>query len=655
MRIALVSRELFPFGGGGIGQFASAAARLLSGVAEVTVLTSEHHEPEHRRLREQGDPRLPPPEVRVAFVREPTDGADGFFSVPHGYSANAYRRLRELYADGPPDVIEFPDYLGEAFVTLQAAEALDPFLHDTLVCVRAHTSAEMCSVLDGYLATDFHSQATWAMERFALATADRLIWQGGDILGAYRRFYDAGLAPDVRIRYPFRGAVASAGADRGIELRAPLRLLYCGRLERRKGVASLVRAATSVTRDDWRLTLVGGDTATGPLGTSMREMAALSASGDPRIELRDGVARERVADLVVEHDVVVLPSLWECWPYAALEALHLNRPILATPTGGFTEMIAPGASGWLTRGTDVQSLAEGMRAMLDDGAGAQEMIRADRPSATARALCDDSEIVAGYQALAGAPRPRRRRRPVARRPPLVSAIVPYYRAHEFVEETIRSLVAQTYPRIEIVVVNDGSFEDSDWVLGELSARYPLTVVSQPNGGLGAARNFGVSQCHGRYVCPLDADNTVDPSFVERCVAVLESDADVAYVSAWSRYIDAHGRPLGPEVGWQPLGNHHEVNAIHNVAGDAAAVLRRRIFDLGTWYSEELASYEDWELYRRLQAMGRRGVIIPERLIGYRVREDSMTAEVAIAHRAQIDGEIAASLRENEVRWTSLSG
>jgi glycosyltransferase involved in cell wall biosynthesis len=657
MRIALVSRELFPLGGGGIGQFVNAAARLLAGVAEVAIVTNAAYEPEYRRLREQADPRLPPPEVRIAFVSDPTaDEVGSFFSFTHRYSARVHERLVELYPDGGPDIIEFPDYLGEGFVTVQAARTLDPFLERTLVCVRAHTSAEMCSVLDGHLPADFQSRITFAMERSTLEDADRLIWQGGDILATYRRFYGSALAPDVRIRYPFRGATANPGADRGLELEAPVRLIYCGRFERRKGVHNLVRAATVLKRKDWELTLVGGDTATGPLGTSMRELVELTSFGDSRIDLVAGLARERVADLVCEHDVVVLPSLWECWPYAALEALHLNRPVLATPTGGFTEMIRPGVSGWLTAGTSAECLADGLRTMLDGRAEAERMIREERPLAAARELSDDREILDGYEELASAPRPRQRRpRGQGLRPPLVSAIVPYYRAQEFVEQTVRSLIAQTYPRIEIILVNDGSFEDPDWIVAELAARYPLIVVSQPNSGLGAARNFGVRQSRGRYVLPLDADNTVEPTFVERCVDVLESDRDVAYVTAWSRYIDGRGEPLDPPDGYQPFGNRHPVNALNNVAGDAAALVRRRVFDLGLSYSEELASYEDWAFYRELQRRGHFGVVIPERLIGYRVREDSMTSEVALANRQRIDAEIAAFLRENEVRWTSVSG
>ena len=161
---------------------------------------------------------------------------------------------------------------------------------------------------------------------------------------------------------------------------------------------------------------------------------------------------------------------------------------------------------------------------------------------------------------------------------------------------------------------------------------------------------------GRYFLPLDADNVAHPEFVARAVEVLEERRDLAYVTSWSRYIDKRGEPRGgPNLGYEPLGNHAALNSEQNVAGDAAAVIRRRIFDAGFRYSEELTSFEDWHLYRELQCAGRFGAVIPERLLYYRVRENSMQALIAQRHRARLMGEIEALIRENGTRWTSSSG
>jgi glycosyltransferase involved in cell wall biosynthesis len=591
-------------------------------------------------------------------VTEPWEEETGsYFSVMHRYSARVYDRLRELYPDRPPDLVEFADFLGEGCVTVQAAASLDPFLRGTLVCVRTHTTGEICETLNGATPRDFPTRATFVLERLTLREADRLLWQGGDGLESYRRFYGADrLAASRMIRYPFRGPGVEPAEDREFEPGAPLRLLYFGRLERRKGVGQLVRAATGLDRDDFRLTLVGADTATAPLGVSMRDQLLLSAGDDERIEIRDPVPRDRIPELVRAHDAVLIPSLWECWPYAALEAMHLNRPVLGSPVGGLVEMVVPGQSGWLAPGTDAESIAAGLESVLDGRSQLEAMVREGGPVRTASSLTEEAGIVDAYRALVAEGSPRIRRGRAARSQPLVSAVIPYHATEQFVRETVDSLLHQTYPRLEVILVNDGSFSQPDWVVAELAARFPIIVLTQHNSGLGAARNFGIRQSRGRYVFPLDADNAAEPLFVERCVEVLEARPELAYVTAWSRYVDEHGEEPAGDKGFQPLGAGHspEANAEHNIAGDAAALIRRRIFDLGFSYSEELTSYEDWHLYRELELAGHLGAVIPERLIRYRVHPGQMTRQVALEHRLRIEAEIEAHIRENAVQWTSSS-
>ncbi len=106
------------------------------------------------------------------------------------------------------------------------------------------------------------------------------------------------------------------------------------------------------------------------------------------------------------------------------------------------------------------------------------------------------------------------------------------------------------------------------------------------------------------------------------------------------------------MGYEPLGNQSGLVGEENVAGDAAAVIRRRLFELGFAYSEELTSYEDWHFYRELAAAGCFGAVIPERLLRYRVREDSMQARIAQPNRQRLLGEIEARIKENAMQWTS---
>ncbi len=671
-RIALVSREVFPFGGGGIGFYVSSAARVLPAIAEVKVLTTSAHRDRYDELRAASDPRLPLQDVEIVFVPEVApEEVGGFYSVVHAYSARVLDALRATYGEHGPDLIEFSDYLGEGAVTAQARRGGDRFLAESKVAIRLHTSAEMCAVLDGSVGQDFASRSTCALERLALRDADCIVWQGGDTLAAYQRFYGRDeLAPARRIRYPYADAPGARHPEEPRDPAGPLRLLYLGRLERRKGVQNLVRAFTGIDTPQVRLTIVGGDTATAPLGTSMAAALELMAGGDRRIDFVPSLSLEDLRALLLESDIVVLPSLWEAWPYVGLEALQANRPILATPVGGFVEMVRPGASGWLTEAATAESLAAAIERLLYDREEVERLRLAGAAAGVFAELVEPEPILAAYRNLIEAPgrwpvraaatgRPSAGRgaagRVAAARAPAVSVVVPYHGLAAHVAETVASAFGQTHRPTEVIVVNDGSFAEEDWVLAELAAEYPLTVLSQTNAGLGAARNFGITQSRGRYVLPLDADNMLEPTFVERTLELLEAEPAVAFATSWSRYIDEGGAFLvEPNTGFQPIGNRSSMIETENVAGDAVALYRRWLFDAGFDYDRELTSYEDWDLYRRLARAGHFGVVIPERLFRYRVRENSMIRQLGFRHVVRLSEEMAGGLREREVRWESKS-
>ncbi|MGI8461088.1 MAG: glycosyltransferase [Solirubrobacterales bacterium] len=648
-RIGVVSRELYPFGGGGMGNYVNWTAQALAGVAEVEVFTTDRHEAEYRALRAAGDPRL---DERITFHFAPDfdyDDQGTFYGYFHRWSATVLDALRGAYGERGPDLIEFADYHGEGAVTLQARRSGDPMLRDTLVAVRLNSSSEMVLTLDGHLDDDPAVRSMFELERLSLREADRIIWPGGDVLETYRRFYGAeAIAPAVQIPHVVSRDGDSAPTDpRERAAGEPMRLLYMGRLERRKGVANLLRALGRLERDDWTLTVLGGDTGTGPLGVSVRAQLELLAADDQRIRFHERVARERVLELVDEHDVVVVPSLWECWPNVCLEAFQRGRPVLGTPTGGLAEMVVPGRSGLLTDGTGVEALAEGLTSVLD---GELDGLGPDGPREVFEELTEAGPIVDSYLELAngsGGATPQLSARP------LVSVVMTYYELDAYVEEAVDSILAQTHEPIEIVLVNDGSLRPEDSVLYELAERHPeVKLFTQANSGLSAARNFGISQASGDYVLPFDADDIAEPELVARFVAAAEADPKLAYVTSWSRFVEDDGSPWPGGDGYHPLGNASAMLAEQNVAGGCVALIPRRVLDQGFRFDPELASYEDWDFFRELAAAGLYGQVVPEPLYRYRIRRRSMARTVGVPEQHRHANEMHARERERSVRWTA---
>jgi glycogen(starch) synthase len=651
VRIALVSREVYPYVGGGIAPIVAAAARQLSEIAEVTLVTSASHREAHEKAVRAGDPMAVPDFVRMSWVDEPEGDVGGFYSYMHAYSARVDHALRAAYPDAGPDLIEFCDYLAEGFVTVQARHTSDPWLRETLVGVRLHTTSEICAVLDGHVPDDFGTRALFDAEAYVLRHADRVLWSGGDVLETYRRFYGAdALAPDARIPDAFleENAVTPTLEPARSDDWRPLHLLFLGRAERRKGVQNLIRAITRLDRDDIWLRFLGGDTQTGPLQTSLRASLEAMAADDPRINFVNHVPRQEVQHHIEYADLVVAPSLWECWPNVVREALMHNRPVLATPVGGMTEMVVPGRSGWLTRDTSVEALLERISELAAAPEQVRELIRAGEPRARFEQLTDRAAFVRRYEALiAEGPRLRPRRR---RRTPLVSVVIPYFRLDEHLQATLDSLAAQTYPEIETLIVNDGSLRPEDAFLYDLRG---VTVITQPNTGLSAARNTGVRQARGEFVLPLDADDVIEPTFIARCVDALERDPNLAYVTTWVEYMEPDGtRIVADSGGYMPYGNWSGLIERNNVGGTCSAVIRKRVFDLGFAYSPDLTSYEDWLFYADLARAGHHGAVIPERLFRYRVRPESMMRQDGSPRTGLIFNEIRAHLREKETQWVA---
>jgi glycogen synthase len=646
MRLCLISSEHDPHGGLGVGM--QQLARVLAREHEVTVVhafgdgvpPAGADDPPGLRHVAADPSRLPP----IAFACD-----------DHVRSAALLLAIEDTYGDAPPDYLEVPDYRGHGLVPLQARNSGHRSLRDCTVAVRLRGAAEAICMHDRTW-RDPVNRILFDFEREVLRLADLVLWPGGDVLDVYARFLGFGVPSAERVRLPL--AHPSSPPDPPPRDAAePLRILYAGRLQRVKGVLDLAEACLRLDRDDWRLAMIGGDTPTAPLAASMRETIETMCAGDPRVELLERISREDLQGVFGQHDLLVVPSKFEVWPNVAMEAMRAGLPVLASPVGGLTEIVEDGVTGWHMDGFDRGSIKRAIERLLDDREEVERVRASGEVFSHFARLTAAEPVLSEYGELLDRCRPRAAPQTSRETPePLVTGIVPYYGEHELVADAVSSLLAQTHRNLEVTIVNDGSFDPEDTILAELARDPRVRVLTQLNDGEQSARNLGIIDAEGDYVAMLDADNVFEPEFVERAVAMLEADPELAYVTCWLRFI---GEPAAIEAygteGFPPLGNGVRSDDAINSDGDTIAVLPRRLFtELGYRYDERSGMASDWALYRVLKDDGRFGAVIPERLARYRVRVDSLTSEVAAESHTLSWDETLSSRRARMVQWTPVA-
>jgi glycosyltransferase involved in cell wall biosynthesis len=217
---------------------------------------------------------------------------------------------------------------------------------------------------------------------------------------------------------------------------------------------------------------------------------------------------------------------------------------------------------------------------------------------------------------------------------LVSVIVPAYNAAAFIAETVGSALAQTYRDIEIIVVDDGSTDNTVEIVKSLASQdQRVRLLQQQNSGVAAARNYAIEQSRGTLIAPLDADDLWRPDKLAKQVAVMRSSGpEVGMVYAWSASIDESGRVL-PRIGnfARHEGNIFPFLVFHNFIGNGSAPLIRRdcLLDAGgydTTLSARGGECEDLMLYLHI-AESYKVVLVPAILVGYRVRQNSLSSNV----------------------------
>jgi len=237
-------------------------------------------------------------------------------------------------------------------------------------------------------------------------------------------------------------------------------------------------------------------------------------------------------------------------------------------------------------------------------------------------------------------------------PGKVNIVIPLYNQEQYIGECMRSAMAQTYGNFDITVINDGSTDRSALVAREVVDEWNTTVrpnvctivdgawdfwnrlkiVTQENKGLSESRNIGFRMGDGEFILPLDSDDWIDPTYLERTVPQM-ANPEVGIVSTDMQYEGLlHTRipPKGLTLAHEMVSNDLPV----------CSLIRRAAFEQTKGYENifveihgntKVLGYEDWEMWIQILKRGWKVAVVNEPLFHYRVKPVSMITQATKMH------------------------
>jgi len=411
-----------------------------------------------------------------------------------------------------------------------------------------------------------------------------------------------------------------------------------------KGHNHLLRWFVQLGRTDVTLAIIGKMTDGGCWNDCVRAGKSI-----PGVVFFEDLPREEVVAALKEADLFWFGSEIECFPLVILEAMAAGIPWLSMDVGNVAEL----AGGWVARSEDMVAKAhrllasEELRKNLGGQGQAEWKARftwdrivdryeqmylttsVDRGK-TRSVTRDPGSLGSNKEVAKVALRERR-----TTEPGLVSVVIPCYNQAQYLSDAVGSVLAQTHRNLEVIIVDDGSPDNTREVAQQLISRHPnqrIRLLSHKNQGLAASRNAGIREAVGEFILPLDSDDKLSPTMIQVCVDRMMRDSSVAIVAVDVQEFGDSNKTLS-------CGNPVlEQIAVENQI-NYCSLFRRALWEqVGGYRLNMRWGYEDWDFWISCLEKGARAEIVREPLFLYRKRGASMYSS-ALDHDAELRAQI----------------
>lgn len=540
--------------------------------------------------------------------------------------------------EGKPDIIESQDFNGIAYFLLQYKHCLFDWCKDVPVVITAHSPNFLYME---YNELPLYKQPNYwigEMERFSLQAANLLISPSEYLVTELKKRLMLTNSNLQILPNPYKFGVLPDNASAVDMLNNSL--TFYGKLSPQKGTFKILEKFQFLWDNgfDKKFTMVGGqDIVFHPLGETMGRIVRSRYKKYLRaglLKLKDKIAPHERAAFFSESLIFIIPSIVDNLPYVVLELMSLGKIVIVSKQGGQAEIITDNKDGFIFDYEQSDNFEITLQKVLSLGKEERRAISENAIKKIEALYAYDkiyTQKIKLLKQLKNAPTISKRFpfiRQIAesglKTEPgsgneLLSVVIPFFNLGEFIYQTVDSVLKSTYKPLEVIIINDGSTDSNSInALAKYTNHKQVRVVNNENIGLAGTRNLGAELAKGDYLAFLDADDTVESTYYEKGIRVLENYQNVHFVGAWTRYF-GDSKNVWPTFNPEP-----PLILTHNTINSSSLIYKKAAFLQGGKNDPDFKiGLEDYESVIHLKSNGLNGVAIPEILFNYRVRKNSM--------------------------------
>lgn len=629
MKYWLLTTEYPPFYGGGISTYCYHTASMLAQNGhEVTVFIPDEEVKDYISTNNNT--------IRIIRFNLNRTNSDSFLGYVPRLSYEFAAILKEIIQqEGKPDCIESQEYLAVPYYLLQYKLLGYPEFENIPVIVTLHSPAFLYLLYNREGVYEFPNYWTGELEKSCIQSADHIISPSHYIIEEIKKHFDVDENRISVVRNPFVQESA-ATLEENIQKN---KIVFFGKLSPQKGVFEMFTYFKDLWDNGFQhpLIVIGGTEKV--YYPEMKTMGqVIEENYEPYIRkglitFTGRIPPQKIKTYLSDAHIILIPSLNDNLPYAAIEAMSMGKVVLASSQGGQAEFIEDGINGFIfdhyTQGSfesklkeilsmdkkNLYAIGEAARTKIMNCFHYEPVYSQKMLAMEKKALGAAKDIFPFTTSNTSHHNPSS----LKHQRGLLSVVIPFYNLGAYLNECILSIQQSAFRTTEILIVNDGSTDhESLKILKQWENKPGIKVLHKKNEGLAESRNYGAKHATGEFLAFLDADDKVHPEYYRKAIKVLQQYKNVSFVGCWVKYFD---RKQSTWPTWNP---ELPYILIHNTVNSSSLVYKTQAFIEGGLNDKKVDyGIEDYESVINMVKHGSRGVVLPECLFYYRIRKNSM--------------------------------